>query len=211
MADKNKQIAALKKLSALYWQGDKPDTFTEREPPDNKLVEQLTLDGMKLVRRIDAARRELLATGFPVPNSWLTVRAIPLVTDEQWRVGKSSKWRQRIKITCPERDLLMVILKEMYAERMRLEFGDVAESAKPIDPTPSLPWKEWAKAIECDPRTAKKKLSPYMISDLPTKGRKSKRTFRLEREGMPEEYLTPINAMLDILFPVKIKGAQQTR
>ncbi len=138
--DSQKAIAALKKLSDLYWLMHTPDTcreFIDDAGEQSKMEQELAMAGYRFCRKVDAARRELLATGFTVPNSWLMVQAFPVVKTECWRVGKPSKrrgkWRGRIEITHPERDRIEAITAEIYAERMRLEAGGGRE--EPAVPT----------------------------------------------------------------------------
>ena len=123
-----------------------PDTFREFDGIDGidhefyKVEQRLATEGFRFCREVDAARRELLATGFPVPNSWLTVQPLAQVHAEQWRLGKSKKWRGRIAFKSPERGRVRAILDELYAERMRLEAlaqagaGDKAGGLGPVVP-----------------------------------------------------------------------------
>jgi hypothetical protein len=121
-----KTLAALEGLYSVYNEADSLagiDRFSF--PLDDEIgrteLRKLTTLGLANIASIRPARLALLATGFPVPDSWLLIR--PLVSIDADRDKKRSLCT--VTVSCSERVALNQVLREMDAQILRLRAENI--------------------------------------------------------------------------------------
>lgn len=168
MASIQEQLEALRDLGWLYSQARtfyKPRRF---EDMDSKGLREWCREAVKSYleasRKIEAAKKKLLATGFDVPDSWLTVRAVgrvgmsesllevPKRGGEKKSAGKP-KTLAVLTDTGADLDALDTVCKEICVARLRLEAkqesGKLSKDANlNLPPPPPPPKRTEEKAAE---------------------------------------------------------------
>jgi hypothetical protein len=159
MASIQEQLEALRDLSWLYSQARtfyKPQRFEDTDAEGMRsLWREATKAYLEASQKIEAAKKKLLATGFDVPDSWLTVRAVGRVgmseslLEVPKRGGKKKsagkpKTLAVLTDTGADLDALDAVCKEIYVAALRLgvQQGDVGGGAA----NPNLPLQPQTKA-----------------------------------------------------------------
>jgi hypothetical protein len=154
------QLDALRELAFLYSQAAifyKPRRFEHCHDENNdgglgKLAREIALAYLTASEVIVAAKKRLLATGFNVPDSWLTVHAVGHVQTKCERVtpptGKKRRAEPRLLTVVTDKGADTIALEkacdEMHAAILRLEVQsgapvDTGQVAKELPALPMLP------------------------------------------------------------------------
>ena len=156
MSDRQEQLAALDELLRWYLAAISPLGRPENNivfdtpeiPTDHPACEELKSEAAEIFSRllaktvngmngIEAAKRRLLASGYPVPEHWLTVESIeePNCPHKWRRDPESSKTLVRFQVVVKEadREQLERICDEIYAAKLRVEYAPV-DSTEPTSP-----------------------------------------------------------------------------
>jgi hypothetical protein len=217
------QAEALSELHWLYSQAalwGKPRRFehvTFHKGDDGGLRE-LSREAMhahlEASRRIEAAKRKLLATGFAVPDSWLTVRAVgsagmkwETLEPPAGRKKPTGKPQYRVTLTDAGVDIegLRNVCEQMYVAELRLGMRADARAANAVkkagvlpDPTAALPPGDWSRPMPL------KALADRIMKD-PSKTRKLKsvygnrlvqmrrKSWTIRLDGLPRNIVKEIN------------------
>jgi hypothetical protein len=120
-------LAALVNLRHLYAtglrfaKGGTVDFAAEDLDTYREEYKQALKDHVHACRLVHEARRELLATGYEVPDHWLTVGAVPSFHNEERRDGASFTFgsldHQRLAAVCQEIYLAMLRIDSQAVER----------------------------------------------------------------------------------------------
>lgn len=145
------QLDVLRELSWLYSQvklWGVPRCFEyvgadvkrgEKERRD--LQHELTRAHRDVSRRIREAQKRLLATGFSVPDSWLTVRAVGTLSSQHTAAGKGKRDTAVLRDSGADLQALEAVCREMSVAQLRLEAqigsdsveGETKVSSPPVD------------------------------------------------------------------------------
>ncbi len=170
MTDEKKTAAQLEALRELAWQyaqsrlWGKPRRFECDDLKEvNSLSREFARDQLAAMQTVEKAKKRLLATGYPAPDSWLTVKAFGdlSVAHEAAQVKKPAF--SVLTDTGADLDTLEAVGREMYLAAMRLEvaIGNELDDTRPskatvetTNPMPAPPG-EWSlpmsKAEMCSP------------------------------------------------------------
>lgn len=148
------QLQALRELSWLYYQArlwGSPRRFESTDVQDIRdLFREFEHEHRAALDKIEKAKKNLLATGYDAPDSWLTVRTLGNL---HWKNTAATDDKPEMAVlTVPGADLpaLDAVLREIYVAGMRLEAkagrqGDWPQGQATKDVLPVL--GEWSKPM----------------------------------------------------------------
>jgi hypothetical protein len=157
--DSKAQLEALRDLGWLYSQARtfyEPRRFEDADAEGMRsLWREATKAYFEASQKIEAVKKRLLATGFNVPDSWLTVRAVGRVSLTESRLdapkakgkkrrGQKPEWLAVMTDAGADLDALDTVCKEIYVAVLRLgvQQGHVGGGAA----NPNLPLQPQTKA-----------------------------------------------------------------
>ena len=148
MANGEEQLSALRELlwqysQAKLWGAPRRFEYVGAQvkrcaDERRQLQREMTQAHIKVMQRLHTAQKRLLATGYPVPDSWLTVRTIGQTSTQHTASRKGQREKVVLSDSGADMAALDAVCREMSAAAIRLEAriepaaAGNADSAAPI-------------------------------------------------------------------------------